>query len=153
MNEKQVMLLQYIRKEIRSSDPSNQRPISLTSIICKLMASIITDHIMEFFFMNSYFSNKQYGFIKGRSTVLQLLTRARQQLRWATVATIHMGLKEGRGDVPLSRSAGNLSNTMLPAPMSTAVPSGVFIHPAVWPQQCRMPLAAYEYQYQLLLTL
>jgi len=28
---------------------------------------------MELFFQNSYFSNKQYGFIKGRSTVLQLL--------------------------------------------------------------------------------
>jgi len=25
------------------------------------------------FFENSYFSNKQYGFIKGRSTVIQLL--------------------------------------------------------------------------------
>jgi len=32
------------------------------------MESIIRDHIMEFFFQNSYFSNKQYGFIKGRST-------------------------------------------------------------------------------------
>ena len=28
---------------------------------------------MKFFFDNSYFSTKQYGFIKGRSTVLQLL--------------------------------------------------------------------------------
>jgi len=37
------------------------------------MESIIRDHIMEFFFQNSYFSNKQYGFIKGRSTVLPLL--------------------------------------------------------------------------------
>jgi len=46
----------------------------------------------------------------------------------AIVATIEMGLKEG-GAVPLSRSAGNPSNTMWPA-----VPSGVFIHPAVWPQ-------------------
>jgi len=37
--------------------------------------SIIRDHIMEieFFFQNSYFSNKQYGFIKGRSTVLRLV--------------------------------------------------------------------------------
>jgi len=50
-----------------------KKPISLTSIICKLMESIIRDHIMNFFFENSYFSNKQYGFIKGRSTVLQLL--------------------------------------------------------------------------------
>ena len=37
------------------------------------MESIVRDHIIEFFFQNSYFSNKQYGFIKRRSTVLQLL--------------------------------------------------------------------------------
>ena len=41
---------------------------------------------------------------------------------------------ERGGAVPLSRSAGNPSNTMWPEPMSTSVPSGVFIHPAVWPQ-------------------
>jgi len=45
------------------------------------------------------------------------------------------GPKRGGGSaVPHSRSAGNPSNTMWPAPMSTSVPSGVFIHPAVWPQ-------------------
>jgi len=38
------------------------------------------------------------------------------------------------GAVPLSRNAGNPSNTTWPAPRSTSVPSGVFIHPAVWPQ-------------------
>jgi len=38
------------------------------------------------------------------------------------------------GAVPFSRSDGNPSNTMWPAPRSTSVPSGVFIHPAVWPQ-------------------
>jgi len=36
------------------------------------MESITRDHIMNFF-ENSYITNKQYGFIKGRSTVLQLL--------------------------------------------------------------------------------
>ena len=46
---------------------------------------------------------------------------------------IDMALKEG-GAVPLSRSTGNPSTTMWPAPRSTSVPSGVFIHPAVWPQ-------------------
>jgi len=47
---------------------------------------------------------------------------------------------ERGGAVPLSRSAGNPSNTMWPAPMSTSVPSGVFIHPAVWPQVgCHSP--------------
>ena len=44
------------------------------------------------------------------------------------MATIDIGLKEG-GAVPLSRSAGNPSNTVWTAPMSTSIPSGVFIHP------------------------
>ena len=40
--------------------------------------------------------------------------------------------------VPLSRRAGTPvppSNTMWPGPRSTSLPSGVFIHPAVWPQE------------------
>ena len=37
-------------KKGNKSDPSNYRPISLTSVICKLMESIIRDHIIEFFF-------------------------------------------------------------------------------------------------------
>ena len=44
------------------------------------------------------------------------------------------GPKRG-GAVPLSRGAGNTSNTMCPAPRSTSVPSGVFINKAVWPQR------------------
>jgi len=36
------------------------------------MESIIRDHLRNFFFLNSYFSSKEHGFIKGRSTVLQL---------------------------------------------------------------------------------
>jgi len=44
------------------------------------------------------------------------------------------GPKRGRGAVPLSRRAWNLSNTMWPVRRSTSIPSGIFIHPAVWPQ-------------------
>jgi len=46
---------------------------------------------------------------------------------------IDMGLKEGDA-VRLSRSAGYPSNIMWLARRSTSVPSGIFIHPAVWPQ-------------------
>jgi len=53
-------------------------------------------------------------------------------LRWATVATVDMGPKEGDA-VPLSRRAGTPSNTVWPGPRSTSVPSGVFIHPTIWP--------------------
>ena len=31
--------------------------------------------------------------------------------------------------------AGSTSNTMLPGPRPTYLPSGILIHPAVWPQQ------------------
>ena len=37
------------------------------------MEHIVRDFIMEHFLTNGFFSDKQYGFIKGRSTVLQLL--------------------------------------------------------------------------------
>ena len=45
-----------------------------------------------------------------------------------------MGRKDGRAAVPVSRTAGTPSNTMCRGPRSTSVPSGVFIHQAVWPQ-------------------
>ena len=51
----------------------NYRPISLTSVVCKLIESIIRDHILEHFFSNHLFSTQQYGFLKGRNTVLQLI--------------------------------------------------------------------------------
>jgi len=51
------------------------------------------------------------------------------------VATIDMGQKEEGGLLcPFRGRAGSLSNTMWPGPRSTSVPSGVFIHPSVWPQ-------------------
>ena len=52
---------------------SNYRPISLTCILCKCMESIIRSHIVQHMKLNKLFSSKQYGFISGRSTVLQLL--------------------------------------------------------------------------------
>jgi len=52
---------------------SNYRPVSLTCITCKLMESLVRDHLLKFFISNKLFSNHQYGFIEGRSTVLQLL--------------------------------------------------------------------------------
>jgi hypothetical protein len=62
-----------IYKKGRKCDVANYRPISLTSVICKIFGSIIRDHIMDHFVRNKLYSDRQFGFIKGRSTVLQLL--------------------------------------------------------------------------------
>lgn len=51
----------------------NYRPISLTSIVSKIMESIIRDEIMDYLSRNNLISDKQYGFLPGRSTTSQLL--------------------------------------------------------------------------------
>ena len=51
----------------------NYRPVSLTCISCKLLETLIREKIIDHMKTNSLFSKKQYGFISGRSTVLQLL--------------------------------------------------------------------------------
>jgi len=109
-------------------------------------------------------------------------TRAQRYLRWATVATIDMSRKEGRGCCapfagklgprltqcglgrgllpyqvasssirpfghnrhglkivwglcPFSGGTGSPSNTKSPVPRPTSIPSGILVHPAVWPQR------------------
>ena len=51
----------------------NYRPISLTSIACKIMESFIRDSMLNYLKANDILSNEQFGFLQGRSTVLQLL--------------------------------------------------------------------------------
>ena len=52
---------------------SNNRPVSLTSIVCKCLEKIVWDRIIKFMINEGLFSNRQYGFISRRSTSLQLL--------------------------------------------------------------------------------
>ena len=63
-----------IYKKGSKNEVNNYRPVSLTSVVCKVMESAIRDHIMKYFLDNEFFSKMQYGFLKGRSTVLQLLS-------------------------------------------------------------------------------
>ena len=51
----------------------NYRPISLTSIVCKLMEKLVKDAVLTHLLEHNLLSKKQFGFISGRSTVTQLL--------------------------------------------------------------------------------
>lgn len=62
-----------IFKKGAKTKAQNYRPVSLTSIICKTLESIVRDHITKHMTENKLFSSKQFGFISGRSTTLQLL--------------------------------------------------------------------------------
>ena len=55
------------------SQPGNYRPISLTSIVCKLMESVIRDKIITFLETNDIIKDSQHGFRNKRSCLSNLL--------------------------------------------------------------------------------
>ena len=57
-----------IYKKGNISMAGNYRPMSLTSVVCKLLEKIIREHIIKHMKVNKLFSNKQFRFISGRST-------------------------------------------------------------------------------------
>ena len=53
--------------------PSNYRPISLTSVPCKIMESIIKDHIVDHLTENKLINPSQHGFMNNKSCQTNLL--------------------------------------------------------------------------------
>ena len=60
-------------KKGKRTQCSNYRPVSLTSIVCKLFESIIRDRIVYFLEENQLISSHQHGFRSGHSCTTQLL--------------------------------------------------------------------------------
>jgi len=56
-----------------SSDPGNYRPISVTSLCCKIFESAIKKPLMEYFISNDFISFSQHGFLATRSTCTNLI--------------------------------------------------------------------------------
>jgi len=68
-----LLLWHRLKKTGSASSPSNYRPISLTSIFCKLMERIIVCHMLVYCKKNKLISPEQHGFLSKRSTVTNLL--------------------------------------------------------------------------------
>ncbi|CAL4200284.1 unnamed protein product, partial [Meganyctiphanes norvegica] len=62
-----------IHKKGDRTDPSNYRPVSLTSQVCKILESIVRQHIIEHLTANNILSDRQHGFREGRSCLTNLL--------------------------------------------------------------------------------
>ena len=63
-----------IYKSHDKKDPNNYRPISLTSVVCKVLESLIRDHILDHLKINNILFFDQHGFVNGRSCMTQLLS-------------------------------------------------------------------------------
>ena len=58
-----------IPKKGTTSDPSNYRPIAITSTIGKIFETVLNNHFIKHLEKNHLLNDKQYGFRQGRSTV------------------------------------------------------------------------------------
>ena len=62
-----------IHKKGDRTDPSNYRPVSLTSQVCKVLESIIRKQLLDHLNENNILRDEQHGFREGRSCLSNLL--------------------------------------------------------------------------------
>ena len=56
--------------------------MSLTSVVCKLLETLIRDHMVEFLVKHKLINTYQYGFIKARSCLNNLLCFLEEITKW-----------------------------------------------------------------------
>ena len=121
---KRSVVSPIFKKGVRSL-ASNYRPVSLTAILCKMLESIIREVVVKHLLDNNLLTTKQFGFIKGRSTQLQLLTFLDEVFSsldadpdGGAVDTIYLDYSKAFDTVPLRRllhklRAYGISGTLL----------------------------------------
>jgi hypothetical protein len=69
---KRARVTPIFKKGIKTA-PSNYRPVSLTSVPCKIMEGLIKDKMMDHLVENNLLNTSQHGFIPGRSCATNLV--------------------------------------------------------------------------------
>ena len=84
----------------------NYRPVSLTSVICKLLETIIRDHMMDFL-KHKLINPSQHGFLKARSCLTNLLCFLEEISKWmddgSRVDVIYLDFQKAFDKVPHQR--------------------------------------------------
>jgi Reverse transcriptase (RNA-dependent DNA polymerase) len=62
-----------IFKKGKRSDPGNYRPVSLTSVVCRLMESLVKDQIVSHLERNGLIRATQHSFMRGKLCTTNLL--------------------------------------------------------------------------------
>ena len=81
LNGKKQTLFLYSKKGSRNKSV-NYRPVSLTSVICKLLETIIRDHMMDFLIKHKLINPSQHGFLKAKSCLTNLLCFLEEITKW-----------------------------------------------------------------------
>ena len=69
---KEANIIPSFKKGSRNKS-ENYRPVSLTSVICKLLERFIKDHMVDFLFRHKLPNPSVHGFLKARSCLTNML--------------------------------------------------------------------------------
>ena len=110
---KMAYISSLFKKDSRNL-PANYRPVSLTCILCKIMEKFKRTKVMHHLQVDNLLSDKQFEFINGRFTTLQLLNYpekcAEIIARGGVVDTIYLDFAKAFDAVPHRRLMGKLQS-------------------------------------------
>ena len=89
----------HIFKKGNRCKAENYRPVSLTSVVCKLLESLLRDHMVDFLERNNLLKDTQHVFKRGRS--LDLLEYTEIISKW--VDLIYLDFQKAFDNVPHQR--------------------------------------------------
>jgi len=101
-----------IFKKGDKKEPGNYRPVSLTSVVCKVFEGFVRDALNKHLSGNDLLSDSQYGFTSGRSCITQLLTTVNDWMvdleDGKPVDAIYLDLRKAFDTVPHQRLLNKL---------------------------------------------
>ena len=105
---KEANIIPLFKKGSRSKS-ENYRPVSLTSVVCKLLERLIKDHLVDFLVKNNLIKPSQHGFLKARSCLTNILCFLEDVTKWVDegspvdIIYIYLDFKKAFDKVPHQR--------------------------------------------------
>ena len=103
---KESNIIPLFKKGSRNKS-ENYRPVSLTSVICKLLERLIKDHMVEFLVKHKLLNSSQHGFLKARSCLTNMLCFLEEITKWIDVGSpvdiIYLDFQKALDKVPHQR--------------------------------------------------
>ena len=103
---KEANIIPLFKKGSRNKS-ENYRPVSLTSVICKLLERLIKDHMVDFLVKHKLLNSSQHGFLKARSCLTNMLCFFEEITKWIDVGSpvdiIYLDFQKAFDKVPHQR--------------------------------------------------
>ena len=108
---KEANMIPLFKKGSRNKSV-NYNPVSLTSVICMSLETIIRDHMMDFIIKHKLINSSQHGFLKAKSCLTNLFCFLEEITKWvdegSPVDVIYFYFQKAFDKVPHQRLISKL---------------------------------------------